>query len=494
MRRNNGGNVIPLREGIEELRGEVNEIDAELLALIAERRRITAHLGRTKAASGISIRDLHREREVLEQRRLRARELGLDESAVEKIFEEILTDSVALQEKMCGEMERHDGKLSRRVGAAALPLQDAEFMAHRLAPNSTRPIEIFPFPDLLSLITALNERVIDEALLPIEHSTGGVLSDAFETLSRSRLSVLGEEKLPIEGGAFLRVLLVTRKENLAAPIHARGGLSRSPDRVQFPLASRARRQEGTVIDVRGVQIGGGDFVVIAGPCSVESYDQIMVCAREVKVHGGTILRGGCFKSRTSPYSFQGLGFEGLEYLVDAGRAFGLPVITEVLASEDVERVAACADIIQIGARNMQNFALLKAVGRVDRPVMLKRGMSSSIDELLLAVEYILAHGNERVIICERGIRTFETRTRSTLDISAIPVLKRETHLPVIVDPSHAAGDRDLVPALALAAKAVGADGIMVEVHPDPEHALSDGPQSLRFNQYEAMMKALGQGV
>jgi chorismate mutase/prephenate dehydratase len=242
--------------------------------------------------------------------------------------------------------------------------------------------------------------------------------------------------------------------------------------------------------VGGVKIGDGNFLVIAGPCSVESHEQIMSCAKHARDNGALILRGGVFKPRTSPYSFQGLGYAGLDMLVEAGRAFGLPVITEVMTTEDVERVAEKADIIQIGARNMQNFSLLKVVGQTRTPVMLKRGMSSSIEELLQAVEYILAGGNQQVFLCERGIRTFETATRGTLDISAVPVLKARTHLPVFIDPSHAAGLRELVPPLAMAAKAVGADGIIVEFHPEPAKALSDGPQALLFQQFECLMSNL----
>ena len=258
----------------------------------------------------------------------------------------------------------------------------------------------------------------------------------------------------------------------------------------YRLAGREHKMEDTVINVKGVKIGGDGFIIIAGPCSVESYDQIMTCAKEARDHGTHILRGGCFKPRTSPYSFQGLGLQGLEYLVDAGKTYSMPVITEVMSEEDIAPVAAKADILQIGARNMQNFSLLKAVGRTHRPVMLKRGLSSSIEDLLLAVEYILSEGNQQVILCERGIRTFETATRNTLDLSAVPVLKRLTHLPIFVDPSHAAGERDLVAPLAMAAKAVGAHGIMIEFHPEPEKALSDGPQALRFPQFENLMHNL----
>jgi chorismate mutase/prephenate dehydratase len=259
----------------------------------------------------------------------------------------------------------------------------------------------------------------------------------------------------------------------------------------YRLGSRGHKEQNTIVEVAGVKLGGEDLVMIAGPCAVESWDQVMTAAKVVKENGGSILRGGCFKPRTSPYSFQGLGFEALEMLVEAGKAYGLPVVTEVVSPEDVEGVARKADILQIGTRNMQNFSLLSAVGRAHRPVMLKRGMSSSLDELLQAAEYILSEGNQQVFLCERGIRTFETSTRNTLDLSAVPVLRQRTHLPVIVDPSHAAGDRDLVPPLALAAQAVGANGIMVEIHPDPESALSDGPQSLTLDQFREMMTALG---
>ncbi len=258
----------------------------------------------------------------------------------------------------------------------------------------------------------------------------------------------------------------------------------------YKLASREYKSEDTIIKVRDVEIGGDNFIVIAGPCSVESESQIMSCAHEVKVNGAQILRGGCFKPRTSPYSFQGLEWEGLDYLESAGKEFGLPIITEVLAPEQVVNVAKQSDILQVGARNMQNFSLLKEVGKVHRPVMLKRGMMSSIDELLNAAEYILAQGNRQVILCERGIRTFETATRNTLDLSAIPVLKELTHLPIIVDPSHAIGERDKVIPLAKAAKVVGAHGIMVEFHPEPEKALSDGPQALRYPQFAQLMSDL----
>jgi len=258
----------------------------------------------------------------------------------------------------------------------------------------------------------------------------------------------------------------------------------------YRLASREYKSDDTIIKVKDVVIGGNNFVVMAGPCSVESQEMILQCALEAKDNGAHILRGGCFKPRTSPYSFQGLGLEALKFLTDAGKYYDMPVITEVMDTEYVDEVSKTADILQVGARNMQNFALLKEVGRSHRPVMLKRGLMASIDELLNAAEYILSHGNRQVILCERGIRTFETATRNTLDLSAIPVLKELTHLPVIVDPSHAVGERNKVIPLAKAAKIVGAHGIMVEFHPDPPKALSDPEQALYFAQFEELMKDL----
>jgi len=255
----------------------------------------------------------------------------------------------------------------------------------------------------------------------------------------------------------------------------------------YPRVSRAHQPAPTEVKVNGCRIGGPRLVVAAGPCAVESERQIMTVARAVAVSGAKLLRGGAFKPRSSPYSFQGLGERGLELLAAAGRASGLAVVTEVVAPEDVDMVARHADVIQIGARNMQNFRLLSAAGEQPRPVLLKRGLMATVEELLLAAEYVVAAGNPRVVLCERGIRTFETATRNTLDVSAVPVLKEKSHLPVIVDPSHAAGRRELVPPLALAAVAAGADGLIVEVHPEPERAQSDGRQSLTLEAFEAMM-------
>jgi 3-deoxy-7-phosphoheptulonate synthase len=258
----------------------------------------------------------------------------------------------------------------------------------------------------------------------------------------------------------------------------------------YKLVSREFRSSPTVVRVGGCEIGGAKCVMIAGPCSVESEAQILETADGVAAAGADLLRGGAFKPRTSPYDFQGLELRGLELLANAGRATGLGVVTEVMSEEDVDLVAAYADMLQVGARNMQNFALLKALGRCNRPVLLKRGLSATVKELLMSAEYIAAHGNSQIVLCERGIRTFETATRNTCDISAIPVLKELTHLPVILDPSHAVGRRSLVPALARAGVAIGADGIIVEVHPRPEEALSDGAQSLTLEQFRNMVDDL----
>jgi 3-deoxy-7-phosphoheptulonate synthase len=258
----------------------------------------------------------------------------------------------------------------------------------------------------------------------------------------------------------------------------------------FKLTSREFHPEDTVIRVLDAVVGDGSLTVMAGPCSVESRDQLMETAEFVSAHGATIIRGGAFKPRTSPYSFQGLGVEGLRYLAEARERFGRPVITEVMEPTQVDIVAEYADILQIGTRNMQNYSLLNAVGRVARPVMLKRGYGATIEEWLMAAEYIVSAGNPNVILCERGIRTFETYTRNTMDLAAVPLLHHLTHLPVIVDPSHATGKRWLVRPLAVGGIAVGADGVMVEVHPHPEDALSDGEQSLTFEGFVAMMDAL----
>jgi 3-deoxy-7-phosphoheptulonate synthase len=258
----------------------------------------------------------------------------------------------------------------------------------------------------------------------------------------------------------------------------------------YKLASSEFAAEPTRIPLGGCEIGGNEVVVIAGPCSVEGRDMLLRTARSVGASGGRALRGGAFKPRTSPYSFRGLGEEALQMLADTRSQTGLPIVTEVMDTRQVDLVASYADMLQIGARNMQNYSLLTEVGRLRRPILLKRGMSATIEDLLLAAEYVMSQGNPNVVLCERGIRTFGTATRNTFDLAAIPVLKRETHLPVIADPSHAGGRRDLVAPLSYAAIAAGADGLIVEVHPEPESATSDGDQSLDFTEFGSLMAAL----
>ena len=262
-------------------------------------------------------------------------------------------------------------------------------------------------------------------------------------------------------------------------------------RIQEPYknANRKFHPDDTIVDVKGVKFGGSHFQIIAGPCSVETEKQVIGIAEAVKAAGASVLRGGAFKPRTSPYAFQGLGLKGLEILKKASRETGLPVVTEIMSEKYIDAFAD-VDIIQIGARNMQNFDLLKAVGKLRKPILLKRGLANTIEEWLMSAEYIMSEGNNEIILCERGIRTFEPYTRNTLDLSAIPLLKEKTHLPIIVDPSHASGLSRLVKPLSLASVGVGADGLMIEVHNDPQHALCDGAQSLRPEQFADVVKAI----
>ena len=266
-----------------------------------------------------------------------------------------------------------------------------------------------------------------------------------------------------------------------------------PANVGFKVPARVSREtkpESSIVNIAGVEVGGSEIVIIAGPCAVESQEQLFDTARAVKKDGAQILRGGAFKPRSSPYSFQGLGEEGLKLLKAIRSETGMPVVTEVMDTRQVELVAEYADMLQVGSRNMQNYPLLREVGHSKRPILLKRGMMATIEEFLLAAEYILSHGNENVILCERGIRTFETSTRNTLDLSAVPMLKRLTHLPVIVDPSHGTGIRWMVPAMAKAAIAAGADGLIMEVHYKPDEALCDGYQSLDLDLFARLMSDL----
>ncbi|HRF48617.1 MAG TPA: 3-deoxy-7-phosphoheptulonate synthase [Anaerolineales bacterium] len=291
---------------------------------------------------------------------------------------------------------------------------------------------------------------------------------------RTIIGVIGDER-PVEVGLFEVLDGVERTVPILKP---------------YKLASREMHPADTLVPLDGLKVGGPKLALIAGPCSVESRSQILETAQAVKEAGATALRGGAYKPRTSPYAFQGLGEEGLELLAEARNLTGLPIVSEAMSEDQVAIVARYADVIQIGARNMQNYPLLNTVGKSGRPVLLKRGMMSTIEELLMAAEYILAQGNTRVMLCERGIRTFEKATRNTTDINAIPVLKRQTHLPVILDPSHGTGKVDYVAAVAKAGIAAGADGLIIEVHSHPEQALSDGGQSLRPEAFAKLVKDL----
>lgn len=310
----------------------------------------------------------------------------------------------------------------------------------------------------------------------IDHIVGkiegfGLVAHISRGVERTIIGVIGDERIIQE-----------------QPLEALPGVEKVlPILKPFKLASREFRPDGSIINVGGVEVGGEKVVVIAGPCAVEGRDLLLQTAKEVKAAGAHLLRGGAFKPRTSPYSFQGLGEEGLRYLAEAREETGLPIVTELMDTREASLVFEYADLVQIGARNMQNFKLLKEVGTHRKPVLLKRGMSATLKELLLAAEYIMSEGNYHVILCERGIRTFEDATRNTLDLSAVPLIKQLSHLPVIVDPSHGTGKWDLVPPMALAAVAAGADGIMVEVHPRPEEALSDGPQALLPKTFTKLM-------
>ena len=315
-------------------------------------------------------------------------------------------------------------------------------------------------------------------------------SDADEILARidacglKPLFLPGSERVVLGAIGDERVLGSLHLENHPMVESVRGILA------PYKLVSREMHPHDTIVDLDGVAVGGHRFVVIAGPCAIESREQLLASARAVQSAGAAALRGGAFKPRTSPYAFQGLGLEGLELLKEVGRELGIPTVTEVVEVADVEAVEAHASAFQVGARNMQNFRLLKALGQSRKPVILKRGMAAKVEDLLMAAEYIVAEGNPNVILCERGIKTFETATRNTLDLNAIPYIKRHSHLPVIVDPSHGTGVREFVLPMAMAAAACGADGLIVEVHCDPKMALSDGQQSLYPEQFEQMMRRL----
>lgn len=295
----------------------------------------------------------------------------------------------------------------------------------------------------------------------------------------NQLTELGAKSKCVQlEGKMLVCIDAGKHVDLKPVINRREVLSAHPIGLPYKLVSRKFRPAATVIEVGHVKIGGGALTIISGPCAVESREQIMETARRVKANGAAILRGGVFKPRTSPYAFQGMGEEGLKLLKEAGKKYDMPVVTEILDEVAFDHVVDHVDMIQIGARNMQNFSLLKKAGNCRKPILLKRGPSATIEEFLLAAEYIMSNGNSNVILCERGIKTYEPMTRNTLDISCVPLIKHLSHLPILVDPSHASGDRKLIKALSLAAIAAGADGVMIEAHSNPDQALSDGPQSI----------------
>jgi 3-deoxy-7-phosphoheptulonate synthase len=307
---------------------------------------------------------------------------------------------------------------------------------------------------------------------------------------KEKIKELGYEAKIFKGikKTVIHVIGATDRERITQSVEQLPGVERlTPILSPFKMGSREFHPEDTIVSVNGKTIGGDEIVIMAGPCSVESEEIVLSVAKEIKKAGAKILRGGAFKPRSSPYSFQGLGEKGLKILAEAREETGLSIITEVISEVDVPLVAKYADILQIGARNMQNYQLLKTVGRFNKPVLLKRGISATIEEWLMSAEYIQAEGNHDVILCERGIRTFETYTRYTLDISTVPVIKQLSHLPIIVDPSHPAGNSKYVPALARAAIAAGADGLLIEVHTEPSHALSDGKQSITPQTFQKLM-------
>ncbi len=327
---------------------------------------------------------------------------------------------------------------------------------------------------IIVLKAGVQEEEIQEAVHRVEQM--GYKAHILRGVERSVIAAIGDER----GKAQLQALEALRSVESVVPILQ-----------PYKLASRETKPEESVIEIaEGIRVGGEKIVVMAGPCSVESQEQTLTTAQAVKKAGADVLRGGAFKPRTSPYSFQGMAEEGLKILAEAREKTGLAVVTEVMEAKDIELICKYADILQIGARNVQNFALLKEIGKVDKPILLKRGMMTTITEFLMSAEYILSEGNPNVILCERGIRTFETSTRNTLDLSAVPVLREKTHLPIIVDPSHGTGYWQYVAPMSYAAIAAGADGLLIEVHPHPEDAMSDGGQSLKPDKFAELMKNL----
>jgi chorismate mutase / prephenate dehydratase len=597
---------------LEHLRGQLDNLDRDLVQLIARRLDIVASVGAAKAHTGSPVRDVERERAVLEGVEAIARQLGVPPDLVRRVFREIIGHAV---DRQAAELIPTLGRVNVGFHGAEHGYTHLAALKHLAGRGDEATYQ--GYETYADVVAALESGNCDLAVLPIEDTTAGSINQVYDLIQHSDVAVVGEEtwrvdptyatteasgpavarrgtdhdetyvrfvvlaakpiavdvRVPCktslvlstrhEEGALLRCLEIlagsghsmTKLEsrprpgrpfeylffldfegNVADPrtqlvvdelrsaalyVKVLGSypakVTRSepqPGQVrQVPatealeavvvrppataekaskrLVDRASRAEDTLVRIGDVLVGGDGFVVMAGPCSVESAEQVNATARAVRDAGAHVLRGGVFKPRTSPYAFQGLGWEGLTLLAEAGRSVGLPIITEVMAVEQVAGIARVADVLQVGARNMQNFDLLRALGKVDRPVLLKRGLSSTIDEWLAAAEYILSAGNQQVILCERGIRTFESATRNTLDLSAVPVVRERTHLPVIVDPSHGTGKRRYVAPMSRAALAVGAHGLLIEVHPDPDTALSDADQSLDFTQFTALMAGLG---
>jgi 3-deoxy-7-phosphoheptulonate synthase len=432
----------PMSTALKHARERIDDIDRQFVRLLARRQQIVDEVAETKAETGRPARDASREEQLLDRVRSLADEAGLAPDLVARLYEHILAHFVQRQRRRLG---RSDASTDETTG-------DETGSGARRSPGTLRLVEEWAGGS--------------ETANGTHNGPSAAVSEA-----AAASSVETETTTDAAAEAGWPPRFQTSAEQEASDVDV--------ESKPYRLAARSQNPEGTVVSIRdGLAVGGDDPVLIAGPCSVESREQILRSAEAVARAGGDLLRGGCFKPRTSPHSFQGMGREGLDLLAEAGRTFDLPVITEVMEPDDVPLVADKADVLQVGARNMQNFPLLKALGETDAPVMLKRGMMAEIDEWLAAAEYILAHGNPNVFLCERGIRTFETATRNTLDVSAVPVLRERTHLPVVVDPAHACGNRRWVPSLVRAALAAGADGVMVEAHPNPDEALSDGPQSL----------------
>jgi 3-deoxy-7-phosphoheptulonate synthase len=433
------------RAKLDEFRVLIDDVDRRLVALLNERTRVVENIGRVKRSAELPIYEPKREDQVF------ANVIGanggpLTQEAVKRIFERIIDEMRTIQR---ARMVEPDGD---------------QLMLVVMQQGATEQ-------QIQTVIDRLVEMGFDV------HRSTGVIHTVLG-------GVGGKDDFDL---AIFEVMEgVKEAHRIVSP---------------YKLASRSFRPGGSVIRIGGVEIGGSRVVVMAGPCSVESREQINLSAEAVARAGATVIRGGAFKPRSSPYSFQGMGEEGLKLLRKAADKNGLLVVSEVMDQTQIPMVGQYSDILQVGARNMQNFNLLRELGRIRKPVLLKRGISATIEELLLSAEYILAGGNYDVILCERGIRTFETYTRNTMDISAIPVVKKLSHLPMIADPSHGTGRRDKVAAMARASVAAGADGLLIEVHPDPDRALSDGAQSLRPDQFEELMgqlrmiaPAVGRGI